>query len=159
MLPTRGTTILIACSLLCSVVGSFFGAYPATGSFSRSAIKSRAGVRTPLAGWWTGACVVLALYALTGGQSKSPLLSSSLHKAHAKSLCSFLLDPVCSSRRSHHRSSRRTRRLASSNLLVLARFAARVHHLYRCRPHHFLHDDRDWYLCEFLPFTSLQRAS
>ncbi|GAA5892716.1 SLC26/SulP family anion transporter [Sporobolomyces salmoneus] len=49
-----------------NVVGSFFGAYPATGSFSRSAIKSRAGVRTPLAGCWTGACVVLALYALTG---------------------------------------------------------------------------------------------
>ncbi|GAA5836271.1 hypothetical protein JCM3766R1_003473 [Sporobolomyces carnicolor] len=48
-----------------NVVGSFFGAYPATGSFSRSAIKSRAGVRTPLAGWWTGACVILALYALT----------------------------------------------------------------------------------------------
>ncbi|GAA6058887.1 hypothetical protein JCM10212_002831 [Sporobolomyces blumeae] len=49
-----------------NVVGAFFSAYPATGSFSRSAIKSRAGVRTPLAGWWTGLTVIVALYALTG---------------------------------------------------------------------------------------------
>lgn len=63
----------LTCPPLFSVVGSFFGAYPATGSFSRSAIKSRAGVRTPLAGWWTGACVILALYALTDGQSIFPL--------------------------------------------------------------------------------------
>jgi len=49
-----------------NLVSVFFGAYPSTGSFSRSAIKSRAGVRTPLAGWWTGGCVVIALYALAG---------------------------------------------------------------------------------------------
>ncbi|KPV77501.1 uncharacterized protein RHOBADRAFT_24017 [Rhodotorula graminis WP1] len=49
-----------------NLVSVFFGAYPSTGSFSRSAIKSRAGVRTPLAGWWTGGCVVIALYSLAG---------------------------------------------------------------------------------------------
>ncbi|GAA5831795.1 hypothetical protein JCM5353_006170 [Sporobolomyces roseus] len=49
-----------------NIIGSFFSAYPATGSFSRTAIKSRAGVRTPLAGWWTGLVVLIALYALTG---------------------------------------------------------------------------------------------
>ncbi|BGP15200.1 Sulfate permease 2 [Rhodosporidiobolus nylandii] len=49
-----------------NIFSSFFGAYPSTGSFSRSAIKSKAGVRTPLAGWVTGVVVVVALYALTG---------------------------------------------------------------------------------------------
>ena len=44
--------------------GPFFGAYPATGSFSRTAIKAKAGVRTPIAGLITGIVVLLALYAL-----------------------------------------------------------------------------------------------
>jgi len=48
------------------MIGTLFAAYPATGSFSRSAIKAKAGVRTPLAGWITGICVLVALYALTG---------------------------------------------------------------------------------------------
>ncbi|KNC99588.1 sulfate permease [Spizellomyces punctatus DAOM BR117] len=46
-------------------LGSFLGAYPATGSFSRSAIKSQSGVRSPLAALFTAAIVVLALYVLT----------------------------------------------------------------------------------------------
>lgn len=45
--------------------GPFLGGYPATGSFSRTAIKSKAGVRTPLAGIFTAVIVILALYALT----------------------------------------------------------------------------------------------
>ncbi|GAA6010475.1 hypothetical protein JCM11491_006956 [Sporobolomyces phaffii] len=49
-----------------NLIGTLFSAYPATGSFSRSAIKAKAGVRTPLAGWYTGICVIVALYALTG---------------------------------------------------------------------------------------------
>mgnify|MGYP003873773181 CR=1 FL=1 len=49
-----------------NLVGTLFNAYPATGSFSRSALKSKAGVRTPLAGWATAVCVVVALYALSG---------------------------------------------------------------------------------------------
>lgn len=48
-----------------NIFGPFFGAYPATGSFSRTAIKSKAGVRTPFAGVITGIVVLLALYCLT----------------------------------------------------------------------------------------------
>jgi sodium-independent sulfate anion transporter 11 len=48
-----------------NIFGPFFGAYPATGSFSRTAIKSKAGVRTPFAGVITGAVVLLAIYCLT----------------------------------------------------------------------------------------------
>ncbi|EEB07373.1 sulfate transporter [Schizosaccharomyces japonicus yFS275] len=49
-----------------NLVGMFFNAYPATGSFSRSAIKAKSGVRTPLAGIWTAGVVIMALYCLTG---------------------------------------------------------------------------------------------
>ncbi|TIA88445.1 hypothetical protein E3P99_02608 [Wallemia hederae] len=48
-----------------NLIGPFFGAYPATGSFSRTAIKSKAGVRTPFAGVITGVIILLAIYALT----------------------------------------------------------------------------------------------
>jgi sodium-independent sulfate anion transporter 11 len=48
-----------------NILGPFLGAYPATGSFSRTAIKSKAGVRTPLAGIFTAVIILLALYALT----------------------------------------------------------------------------------------------
>ncbi|CAF1071908.1 unnamed protein product [Rotaria sp. Silwood1] len=47
-----------------NIFGPFFGAYPATGSFSRTAIKSKAGVRTPLAGVVSGALIILGIYAL-----------------------------------------------------------------------------------------------
>ncbi|KAJ3287313.1 hypothetical protein HK104_008661 [Borealophlyctis nickersoniae] len=50
---------------LTNILGSFLGGYPATGSFSRSAVKAASGVRTPAAGWITGVIVVLALYVLT----------------------------------------------------------------------------------------------
>ncbi|KAH6608784.1 sulfate permease 2 [Trichoderma cornu-damae] len=48
-----------------NLLGSFLGAYPSTGSFSRTAIKSKAGVRTPAAGLITGLVVLLATYLLT----------------------------------------------------------------------------------------------
>lgn len=48
-----------------NLIGHFFEAYPATGSFSRSALKSKCGVRTPLAGIFTGIVVLIAIYALT----------------------------------------------------------------------------------------------
>ena len=48
-----------------NLLGPLLGAYPATGSFSRTAIKSKAGVRTPFAGVITAIVVLLALYALT----------------------------------------------------------------------------------------------
>ncbi|GJE97092.1 sulfate permease [Phanerochaete sordida] len=48
-----------------NLVGTCFGAYPATGSFSRSALKSKSGVRTPAAGILTAIVVIVALYGLT----------------------------------------------------------------------------------------------
>ncbi|KAI5124536.1 hypothetical protein M0805_003059 [Coniferiporia weirii] len=48
-----------------NTIGSVFNAYPATGSFSRSALKSKSGVRTPIAGIFTGIVVIVALYGLT----------------------------------------------------------------------------------------------
>ena len=64
---------------LTNIVGSFFGAYPATGSFSRTALKSKSGVRTPAAGIITGIVVLLALYALTGAFYYIPLAGLSAY--------------------------------------------------------------------------------
>ena len=47
-----------------NLLAPFLGGYPATGSFSRTAIKAKAGVRTPLAGVITAVVVLLAIYAL-----------------------------------------------------------------------------------------------
>lgn len=47
-----------------NLLGPFLGGYPATGSFSRTAIKARAGVRTPFAGVISALVVLLAIYAL-----------------------------------------------------------------------------------------------
>ncbi|OCH95306.1 sulfate permease [Obba rivulosa] len=48
-----------------NAIGTVFGAYPATGSFSRSALKSKSGVRTPAAGILSSIIVIVALYGLT----------------------------------------------------------------------------------------------
>ena len=48
-----------------NLLGPFIGAYSATGSFSRSAIQSKSGSRTPLAGATTAIVVLVAIYALT----------------------------------------------------------------------------------------------
>jgi sodium-independent sulfate anion transporter 11 len=48
-----------------NLLGPFLGGYAATGSFSRTAIKSKAGVRTPFAGVITAVVVLLAIYCLT----------------------------------------------------------------------------------------------
>ena len=45
-------------------LGPFLGAYPATGSFSRTAINSKAGSRTPLAGFCGAIVVLISIYAL-----------------------------------------------------------------------------------------------
>ncbi|KAG9302068.1 hypothetical protein G9A89_021112 [Geosiphon pyriformis] len=50
-----------------NTIGSFFGAFPTAGAFSKSAIKAKAGVHTPIAGVFTGTLVVLALFWLTPG--------------------------------------------------------------------------------------------
>ncbi|CAG8527587.1 9435_t:CDS:2 [Diversispora eburnea] len=48
-----------------NVIGCFLGSVTATGSFSRSALKSKTGVRTPFAGVFSALFVLLALYVLT----------------------------------------------------------------------------------------------
>ena len=48
-----------------NIIAPFFGAIPATGSFSRSSIKSRSGVKTPLAGFFTAFVVLLAICFVT----------------------------------------------------------------------------------------------
>jgi sodium-independent sulfate anion transporter 11 len=48
-----------------NMLGPFLGAYASTGSCSRTAIKSKCGVRTPFAGVITAGVVLLALYTLT----------------------------------------------------------------------------------------------
>ena len=66
-----------------NILGPFLGGYPATGSFSRTAIKSKAGVRTPLAGIYTAVVVLLALYALTSVFFYIPMASLSGLIIHA----------------------------------------------------------------------------
>ncbi|KAG0650872.1 Sulfate permease II [Hyphodiscus hymeniophilus] len=66
-----------------NILGPFLGAYPATGSFSRTAIKSKAGVRTPFAGFITALVVLLAIYALTAVFFYIPSASLSAVIIHA----------------------------------------------------------------------------
>jgi solute carrier family 26 (sodium-independent sulfate anion transporter), member 11 len=66
-----------------NVIGSFLGAYPATGSFSRSALKSKSGVRTPAAGIITAIVVVVALYGLTSAFFWIPTAALSAVIIHA----------------------------------------------------------------------------
>lgn len=42
-----------------NVVGSFFGAIPISGSFSRSAVNEASGVQSPMGGLWTGEWVMI----------------------------------------------------------------------------------------------------
>ncbi|KAI9332807.1 sulfate transporter family-domain-containing protein [Obelidium mucronatum] len=48
-----------------NLVGSFVGAYTCSASFSRSAIQSSSGVKTPMATMFTGIAVIIALYTIT----------------------------------------------------------------------------------------------
>ena len=57
---TDATQEMIALGM-CNIMGSFFGAFPATGAFSRSAVNHNSGVRTPFGGVVTGALVLLSL--------------------------------------------------------------------------------------------------
>lgn len=50
---------------ICNIAGSFFGAFPGTGSFSRSAVNHNSGVATPFGGIITGTLVVAALSTLS----------------------------------------------------------------------------------------------
>ncbi|CCE64903.1 hypothetical protein TPHA_0J00800 [Tetrapisispora phaffii CBS 4417] len=68
-----------------NLVGTFFSAYPATGSFSRSALNAKCNVKTPLSGIFTGGCVLLALYCLTGAFFYIPKATLSAVIIHAVS--------------------------------------------------------------------------
>ncbi|SJM82705.1 probable Sulfate permease 1 [Zygosaccharomyces bailii] len=68
-----------------NLIATFFHAYPATGSFSRSALKAKCNVRTPLSGLVTGACVLLALYCLTDAFYYIPSATLSAVIIHAVS--------------------------------------------------------------------------
>ncbi|KAJ3208333.1 hypothetical protein HDU82_002614 [Entophlyctis luteolus] len=48
-----------------NALGSLVGGFPATGSFSRSAIKAASGVRSPVGSFFTGIIVVIGLFSLT----------------------------------------------------------------------------------------------
>ncbi|XP_064550331.1 sodium-independent sulfate anion transporter isoform X2 [Drosophila montana] len=50
---------------LCNLAGSFFSAMPTCGAFTRSAVSQASGVRTPMAGIYTGLIVLSALSILT----------------------------------------------------------------------------------------------
>ncbi|KAH8265472.1 hypothetical protein KR038_008660 [Drosophila bunnanda] len=50
---------------LCNIAGSFFSAMPTCGAFTRSAVSQASGVRTPMAGIYTGLIVLSALSILT----------------------------------------------------------------------------------------------
>jgi sodium-independent sulfate anion transporter 11 len=45
----------------CNILGSFVQSMPTTGSFSRTAVNSASGVKTPLGGIFTGGLVILCL--------------------------------------------------------------------------------------------------
>jgi len=46
---------------ICNLLGSFVQSMPTTGSFSRTAVNSSSGVKTPMGGLYTGALVILCL--------------------------------------------------------------------------------------------------
>ncbi|GME99542.1 unnamed protein product [Ambrosiozyma monospora] len=68
-----------------NLISTFFHAYPATGSFSRTALKAKCGVRTPFAGVFTGCCVLLAIYCFTSAFYYIPKAALSAVIIHAVS--------------------------------------------------------------------------
>lgn len=48
-----------------NLIGSFFSSMPVTGGFSRTAVNSESGVKSPLSGLATTACVLISIYKLT----------------------------------------------------------------------------------------------
>ncbi|KAJ0269245.1 hypothetical protein COL940_012632 [Colletotrichum noveboracense] len=72
--------ISIGCT---NLFGPFLGAYSSTGSFGGTAILSKAGVRTPLAGIFNGVILLLALYALTSVLYYIPMASLAALIIHA----------------------------------------------------------------------------
>ncbi|TDZ37390.1 Sulfate permease 2 [Colletotrichum spinosum] len=72
--------ISIGCT---NLFGPFLGAYSSTGSFGGTAILSKAGVRTPMAGIFNAIILLLALYALTSVLYYIPMASLAALIIHA----------------------------------------------------------------------------
>lgn len=79
VIPSQEIISLSAANML----GPFLGGYAATASFSGTAVLSKAGVRTPLAGVFNGLITLLALYALTSVFFFMPLAALSGLIVHA----------------------------------------------------------------------------
>lgn len=71
-----------------NLLGSFVGAFPGTGSFSRSAVKARSGAKSPMS-LFTALIILLAIYYMTGVFSAIPTASL------AAIVCFSLMDLVC----------------------------------------------------------------
>ncbi|KAI8137171.1 sulfate transporter family-domain-containing protein [Fennellomyces sp. T-0311] len=76
---------------IANMFGSFFGAYPATGCFSRSAVTNKSGARTPMTSMFVCVIVILALYALTPAFQFIP--SSSLAAVIAHAVVDLIVGP------------------------------------------------------------------
>lgn len=74
-----------------NLLSPFVGGYVCTGSFGASAVLSKAGVRTPLAGLFSALMLVLALYALTGAFFYIPRAALSGLIIHA--VCNLITPP------------------------------------------------------------------
>ncbi|KAF1798551.1 sulfate transporter family-domain-containing protein [Mucor lusitanicus] len=66
-----------------NVLGAFFCSYPGTGAFARSAVMSKSGARTPLASFFVGIIVVLAIYVFTPAFKYIPMASLCAIIAHS----------------------------------------------------------------------------
>lgn len=86
-----------------NLVGTFFSAYPATGSFSRTALASKCGVKTPFASIFAGFCVLVAIYAFTSAFFYIPKATlcaiiihavSDLMASYKSTLKMYLISPI-----------------------------------------------------------------
>ncbi|KAI9362261.1 sulfate transporter family-domain-containing protein [Pilaira anomala] len=68
---------------LANIFGAFFGSYTCTGAFTRSAVMSKSGARTPLASFFVGIIVVLAIYVFTPAFTYIPNASLAAIIAHS----------------------------------------------------------------------------
>ncbi len=68
---------------LANVFGSFFCAYPGTAAFTRTAVMSKSGTRTPMTSFFVGIIVVLAIYVFTPAFTYIPNASLAAIIAHS----------------------------------------------------------------------------
>ncbi|CEP08390.1 hypothetical protein [Parasitella parasitica] len=66
-----------------NMLGAFFCSFPGTGAFARSAVMSKSGARTPLASFFVGIIVVLAIYVFTPAFKYIPMASLCAIIAHS----------------------------------------------------------------------------